>query len=189
MSKLQWSQKKKRNNSRGRRISFVSRNNEKDEKNEENQPDSDQNHPQNNDITTAEAQEPPPDGATEAEQDNVAGGAKQDNVAVDPETEIKKGEEATDLKNEESSPFPPDLNKVSEEIDQYISNLSSLKQDDSNPPDVPIFVEHFAVLVEAKMEDYDYSDSPCEMESAFGRGFDFISGFCQSDLQVIICTF
>ncbi|KAL2505461.1 Exocyst subunit Exo70 family protein [Abeliophyllum distichum] len=67
MSKLQWSQKKKRNNSRGRRISFVSRNNEKDEKNEENQPDSDQNHPQNNDITTAEAQEPPPDGATEAE--------------------------------------------------------------------------------------------------------------------------
>ncbi|KAL2456965.1 exocyst subunit exo70 family protein C2 [Abeliophyllum distichum] len=140
--------------------SFVSRNNEKDEKKEGNQPDSDQNHPQNNEITTAEAQEPPPDGATEVEQDNVAGEAKQDNVAADPETEIKEGEEATDLKNEESSPLPPDLNKVSEEIDQYISNLSSSKQDDSNPPDVPIFVEHFAVLVEAKIEDYDYSDSP-----------------------------
>ncbi|CAI9756481.1 unnamed protein product [Fraxinus pennsylvanica] len=51
--------------------------------------------------------------------------------------EINEGEEPTDVKNIKSSPLPPDLNKVSEQIDQYISNLSSLKYDDSNSPKVP----------------------------------------------------
>ncbi|XP_022880267.1 exocyst complex component EXO70B1-like [Olea europaea var. sylvestris] len=130
--------------------SFVSRNNEKDEKNED--------YDQNSQITTAEAPELP-DGA-EGKQDDVAGEAKQDDVVTDPETEIKEGEQPTDVENQESSPLPPDLNKLSEEIDQYISNLSSLQRDDSNFPNVPIFIEHFAILVEAKIEDYDSSDSP-----------------------------
>ncbi|CAA2982812.1 exocyst complex component EXO70B1-like [Olea europaea subsp. europaea] len=130
--------------------SFVSRNKEKDEKNED--------YDQNSQITTAEAPELP-DGA-EGKQDDVAGEAKQDDVVTDPETEIKEGEQPTDVENQESSPLPPDLNKLSEEIDQYISNLSSLQRDDSNFPNVPIFIEHFAILVEAKIEDYDSSDSP-----------------------------
>ncbi|CAI9763120.1 unnamed protein product [Fraxinus pennsylvanica] len=132
--------------------SLVSRNNEKDENNE----DCDQN----NQIATVEAPEPPPDGGAEGKQDNATGEAKQDNAVANPETEIKEGEEPTDVKNQESSPLPPDLNKVSEEIDQYISNLSTSKHDDSNSPDVPIFIEHFAILVEAKIEDYDSCDSP-----------------------------
>ncbi|CAA3008715.1 exocyst complex component EXO70B1-like [Olea europaea subsp. europaea] len=132
--------------------SFVSRNNE-DEKNEGYQHDSDLK----DEITTAEAAEPPPDGDAEAKQDNVA--------AAGSDMEIKEGEESCDVKNSESSPSPPDLSKVSEEIDQYIFNLSISKRDDSNPPDVPIFVEQFAILVEAKIEDYDSDDSPVKKRS------------------------
>ncbi|OIT36136.1 PREDICTED: exocyst complex component EXO70B1-like [Nicotiana attenuata] len=66
-----------------------------------------------------------------------------------------------EVKVEDSSPLPPDLGKVSEEIDQFISDLSNLKGDnESKPPDVPVFVEQFAVLVEAKIEDYDGGDAP-----------------------------
>ncbi|CAI9777244.1 unnamed protein product [Fraxinus pennsylvanica] len=128
--------------------SSVSRNNENDGKHEGHQPDSDQK----DEITSAEAAQPPPDGDAEAKQDNVA--------AVDSEMDIKEGEDSCEVKIPDSSPSPPDLNKVSEEIDQYISNFSSSKRDHSNPPDVPIFVEQFAILVEAKIKDYDSGDTP-----------------------------
>ncbi|PIN19386.1 Exocyst component protein [Handroanthus impetiginosus] len=79
------------------------------------------------------------------------------------ESEIQEEEKVPDEEvkiQESSSPLPPDLNKVSEEIDQFISSMSSLENDKSTPPDLPIFVEQFVVLVEAKMEDYDSGDSP-----------------------------
>ncbi|XP_059295299.1 exocyst complex component EXO70C2 [Lycium ferocissimum] len=80
-------------------------------------------------------------------------GAKTDDIEKNDEDEAKA---------EDSSPLPPDLEKVSEEIDQFISDSSNLKgdNDESKPPDVPVFVEQFAVLVEAKIDDYDGGDAP-----------------------------
>lgn len=71
-------------------------------------------------------------------------------------------EDGEEVKVEDSSPLPPDLGKVSEEIDQFISDTSNLKGDDHEfkPPDVPVFVEQFALLVEAKIEEYDGGDAP-----------------------------
>lgn len=53
----------------------------------------------------------------------------------------------------ENSPLPPDLPTISNEIDQYISSL------DSPPPEVPIIIEKFLMLVEEKMDGYDSIDS------------------------------
>ncbi|KZV42058.1 exocyst complex component 7-like [Dorcoceras hygrometricum] len=87
-----------------------------------------------------------------------------DNVDRKPEIQPEIGEEDDpgETKLQESTPLPPDLDKVSEEIDQYISDLSASKGDDESAPllDVPIFVEQFAVLVEAKIEEHDSGDSP-----------------------------
>lgn len=80
-------------------------------------------------------------------------GAKTDDIKPEDDDEVKV---------EVSSPLPPDLDKVSEEIDQFISESSNFKGDDdeSKPPDVPVFVEQFAVLVEAKIDEYDGGDAP-----------------------------
>ncbi|KAJ8566881.1 hypothetical protein K7X08_019089 [Anisodus acutangulus] len=74
--------------------------------------------------------------------------------------DTQEGED--EVKAEDASPLPPDLEKVSEEIDQFIFDSSNLKGDDneSKPPDVPVFVEQFVVLVEAKIDDYDGGDAP-----------------------------
>ncbi|GFQ08840.1 exocyst complex component exo70b1 [Phtheirospermum japonicum] len=57
---------------------------------------------------------------------------------------------------------PPDLEKLSEEIDHYILTLSTpTKTDhDTDAKDVPHFVQQFAVLVDAKIGDYDSPDNP-----------------------------
>ncbi|KAJ8546456.1 hypothetical protein K7X08_019039 [Anisodus acutangulus] len=74
--------------------------------------------------------------------------------------DTQEGED--EVKAEDASSLPPDLEKVSEEIDQFISDSSNLKGDDneSKPPDVPVFVEQFVVLVEDKIDDYDGGDAP-----------------------------
>lgn len=77
-----------------------------------------------------------------------------------PQPDIGEEENPGEIKLQESPPLPPDLNKVSEEIDQYISDLTASKEDESAPLDVPIFVEQFAVLVQAKIEEYDSGDCP-----------------------------
>lgn len=75
--------------------------------------------------------------------------------AGDPDVkeELLKDEMSGASNVEEEKPFvsPPDLEQVSEEIDQYISTLSATE----NVDDVPICVEQFAVLVEAKIEEYE----------------------------------
>ncbi|KAL3526203.1 hypothetical protein ACH5RR_014575 [Cinchona calisaya] len=76
--------------------------------------------------------------------------------------ELEDGEPTTETTNvEEPSPLPPDLGKLSEEIDQYISSLSKHDDENSKPPgEVPIIVEQFAVLFESKIDDYDSTDNP-----------------------------
>ncbi|CAN4079066.1 unnamed protein product [Withania somnifera] len=78
------------------------------------------------------------------------------------ETENITKEDDEEVKAEDSSPLPPDLSKVSQDIDQFISDSTNFKRDDDEfkPPDVPVFVEQFAVLVEAKMDEYDGGDAP-----------------------------
>ncbi|XP_055806277.1 exocyst complex component EXO70B1-like [Solanum dulcamara] len=110
-------------------------------------------------------------------------GAKTDDIKADDGEEVKV---------EDSSPLPPDLDKVSEEIDQFISESSNLKgaDDESKPPDVPVFVEQFAVLVEAKIEEYDGGDVPVkwsqlaqEEATSFLDIVDRISKLCTSLYQ------
>ncbi|KAL3640031.1 hypothetical protein CASFOL_014999 [Castilleja foliolosa] len=105
----------------------------------------------------------------ELEEENHQPADNDDDDKKDPKEEDEKEEE-----EEESSPQPPDLEKLSEEIEQYILTLSTLTKADrkndtnsdsdteSSPslPDVPNFVEQFAVLVEAKIADYDSTDKP-----------------------------
>ncbi|KAL2240668.1 UNVERIFIED_CONTAM: Exocyst complex component EXO70B1 [Sesamum indicum] len=82
-------------------------------------------------------------------------------------SEVKwEHEEPAQLNNkEESIPLPPDLNKLSQDIDQFLSSLSNLSEGgQSTPPDLPIFVEQFMVLVEAKIEEYDSGDIPVKWD-------------------------
>ncbi|CAA0824613.1 exocyst subunit exo70 family protein C2 [Striga hermonthica] len=65
---------------------------------------------------------------------------------------------------------PPDLTQVSEEIDNFISSLLKFSQlqehdEDNQLPDVPICVEQFVVLVEAKVRDYE----PCAKWSQLAK--------------------
>ncbi|KAG8385000.1 hypothetical protein BUALT_Bualt04G0176600 [Buddleja alternifolia] len=117
--------------------------------NNDQQPDLDQDLPQNHEVDSPSSRGPPSDADSKPGNDNGS--------------EIKAEEELAEIKlEEESSPLPPDLNKVSEEIDQYISLLSSTSKNDDQPtqPDLPIFVEQFINLVVAKIDNYDSGDSP-----------------------------
>lgn len=96
--------------------------------------------------------------------DAVESGIKEEKdpaeIAEAVESEIKEEEQPAEINLEECPPSPLDLNKLSEEIDQYICTLSTSKGDESTPLDVPNFVEQFAIMVEAKIGEYDSSDSP-----------------------------
>ncbi|KAI3457803.1 hypothetical protein Pfo_014466 [Paulownia fortunei] len=108
----------------------------------------DQDHPQDHGDNSPSSPKPPSDADPKLENADAL------------DSEIKEEEEPAEIELEESYPLPPDLNKVSEEIDQYISLLFNSQGDESTPPDLPIFVDQFMVLVEAKIEDYDSRDSP-----------------------------
>ncbi|GFY87144.1 exocyst subunit exo70 family protein C2 [Actinidia rufa] len=103
----------------------------------------DQDHHQSNDDNNTEN----PESSTKAESNS-------ENTEAE-----NKEEEATEVNIEESPP-PPDFSEVCEEIDQFISALSSPKCQESDPPDVPKVVEQFAFLIEAKMANYDLTESP-----------------------------
>ncbi|KAI3463134.1 hypothetical protein Pfo_019797 [Paulownia fortunei] len=136
--------------------SFASRDNTKTDNKEDNSSNEhdpeklklDQDLPQNQEVNSPSAPIPPSDAEPNPE------------IADALDSEIKEEEEPAELKLEESPPLPLDLDKLSEEIDQFIFTLSTSKGDESIPPDMPNFVEQFAVLVEAKIGDYDSSDSP-----------------------------
>ncbi|KAL8049170.1 hypothetical protein ABFX02_06G003600 [Erythranthe guttata] len=88
---------------------------------------------------------------------------KSPSDAADPnsenalDSEIKEEKEKEEEEEEEKPALPPDLNKIVEEIDQFIAQLID---DTTGPPDLPISVEQFVVLMEAKIEDYDSVDTP-----------------------------
>ncbi|KAL0344161.1 UNVERIFIED_CONTAM: hypothetical protein Sangu_1303500 [Sesamum angustifolium] len=85
--------------------------------------------------------------------------------AEDLEVKGEHEEPAQVKHQEESFPLPPDLNKLSQDIDQFLSSLSNLSEGgESTPPDLPIFVEQFMVLVEAKIEEYDSEDIPVKWD-------------------------
>ncbi|PSR87456.1 Exocyst complex component EXO70B1 like [Actinidia chinensis var. chinensis] len=126
--------------------SFASRE-DQDHDNQHHVPDPnmnpEQDHHQNNDDNNTEN----PESSTEAEP-------KSENIEAE-----NKEEEATE-RNVEESPPPPDFSEVCVEIDQFISDLSSAKCQESDPPDVPKVVEQFAFLMEAKIANYDSTESP-----------------------------
>lgn len=128
----------------------------------------DNDDPNNSHDTTDDKDNlPPPESTTTAADEGDENHDKNDvdqtpeegdRDQIKEEGEEEKSDEISVLKVEEPSPLPPDLGKVSEEIDQY---MSTMFDDESLHSDVhvPIFVEQFAVLVEAKIEDYD-GESP-----------------------------
>ncbi|KAK6930772.1 Exocyst complex subunit Exo70, C-terminal [Dillenia turbinata] len=68
-----------------------------------------------------------------------------------------------------------DLDSVSDEIDQFLSLLSSM-EDKSTPPDIPDYVEVFCKLVEMQIFTYDSGDS----SARFGCNPDDDSRFLES---------
>ncbi|CAK9161629.1 unnamed protein product [Ilex paraguariensis] len=95
----------------------------------------------------------PPLSETSAEVEE----AQPDNA----ETNNKEEEDQINTEIEDSSfPETPDFSQVSAEIDQFISILSNLKSDEFELPEIPEFVEQFALLVEAKIANYDSTDPP-----------------------------
>ncbi|XP_057491940.1 exocyst complex component EXO70B1-like [Actinidia eriantha] len=130
----------------------------------------DQDHHQSNDDNNTEN----PESSTKAESNS-------ENTEAE-----NKEEEATEV-NVEESPPPPDFSEVCEEIDQFISALSSPKCQESDPPDVPKVVEQFAFLIEAKMANYDLTESPMkwnqlsdEESSSFLEAVDRVSKLAMS---------
>lgn len=126
--------------------------NDNDDNNNDNQhhprkPEDDQDFPQEHGVDSLSS-------STKSPSDSDPKHEKGDTVV----SESKEEEDRVEIKLKESSPLPPDLNKVSEEIDQYISSL--INSNESTSPDMPIFIEQFLVLVEDMIEDYDSRDSP-----------------------------
>ncbi|CAI9111627.1 OLC1v1011889C1 [Oldenlandia corymbosa var. corymbosa] len=116
-------------------------------------------------TTTETPVSPPP--PSETTQVDVGDGEGDVAKGLPESEEVVPTTSEEDQQQQEASPLspPPDLPKVSQEIDHYITSLlSSLKQDVSSsssaPETVPICVEQFAVLFEAKIDEYDSVDSP-----------------------------
>ncbi|KAK4417925.1 Exocyst complex component EXO70B1 [Sesamum alatum] len=88
--------------------------------------------------------------------------APKPGTSSDPEnaedSEMKGEQKPAQLK---SIPLPPDLKKLSADIDKFLSSLSNLSAGGrSTAPDLPILVEQFMVLVEAEIEEYDSGVMP-----------------------------
>ncbi|KAM7506465.1 hypothetical protein LguiA_016918 [Lonicera macranthoides] len=95
------------------------------------------------------------------EEDGKVDGDAADNNN-NSELENKEGD-PTDADVPEETLPPPDLSKVSEEIDKFLSYLLSLEtagNDESEPLEIPEFVKQFAFLVEARITNYDSGESP-----------------------------
>ncbi|XP_059639862.1 exocyst complex component EXO70C1-like [Cornus florida] len=104
------------------------------------------------------------------ESDNVSGDQpaeieeKSSYTETDIKVDVEEVEEEPIIKtnDEDPSPSPPDFDKVSKEIDEFISHLSTAQGEESEPPEpeVPEFVDQFAFFVEAKIANYDSIDCP-----------------------------
>ncbi|KAI8032788.1 Exocyst complex component EXO70B1 [Camellia lanceoleosa] len=116
-------------------------------------------------------QDPDPNPKLNPDKDHHHQNNATDNSELPTETkpkqesteEAENKEEETITENIEESPPPPpppDLGKVSEEIDQFIHALSSIKDQESDLPEVPDVVEQFAFLSEEKVANYDSIESP-----------------------------
>ncbi|KAH6758607.1 hypothetical protein C2S51_018842 [Perilla frutescens var. frutescens] len=83
--------------------------------------------------------------------------------AIAVESEAKEGDEEAEI-NLDGGPPPSalalNLDKLSEEVDQYLCSLSAPKEDESIPLDVPNFVKQFSLMVEARVADYDSGETP-----------------------------
>ncbi|KAA8548264.1 hypothetical protein F0562_004475 [Nyssa sinensis] len=105
----------------------------------------DQDHHQNNESDNVPPAEPP---------------VEVEHKIDDTETKTETVTENIEEEPTETNIPPPDLNQVSKEIDQFISVLSSAKEVESEPPEVPEFVEQFAFLVEANIANNDSGENP-----------------------------
>ncbi|KAL1553285.1 exocyst complex component EXO70B1-like [Salvia divinorum] len=117
--------------------------------------------PEKNDAAGDEAK------AEEAENNNAETKATDEETPAETEkeegaeTDIEVESEAKEVGGDEDpAPTPSALNidKLSQEVDNYLSTLSALKQDgdeSSIPQDVPNFVKQFSLMVEARIADYD----------------------------------
>ncbi|XP_060193844.1 exocyst complex component EXO70C1-like [Lycium barbarum] len=99
--------------------------------------------------------------------------------------QLKDDLNETKIEESASSLLPPDLRSVSEEIDQYLTKLSNEYQ----PPDhVPICVQQFADLVEAKIANYDDSHAPIKWTEESATSF-LEAVFRISKLYTSLCKF
>lgn len=85
--------------------------------------------------------------------------SKPENTKSEKKEGDEEEEEKTGETTEEESHPPPDFDQVCQEIDQFISALSTANGRESDPPELPEAMEHFPFLVEAKIANYDSAES------------------------------
>ncbi|KAL0431548.1 UNVERIFIED_CONTAM: Exocyst complex component EXO70B1 [Sesamum radiatum] len=134
--------------------------------------DDDDNNKKNNDSSSSNERHPDEKSDQDLPQENLGDDTAKREAEPDPDPDpenadpvdpdIKEQQEPGADLQETTPPFSLDLHKVSEEVDQYISTiLSTSKGDESaHPPDVPTFVHQFALLIEAKIVDYESEENP-----------------------------
>ncbi|KAK1361251.1 Exocyst subunit Exo70 family protein [Heracleum sosnowskyi] len=110
-----------------------------------------------------------PDSSSPEENSSEKNDEQQDQSAEGEITEDSKPSDGSEEKEEaekeanedEADQQPPDVVKVTDEIDQFIALLSSETVDDDNePPKIPESLEQYAFLAEAKIANYDATDNP-----------------------------
>ncbi|KAF8408459.1 hypothetical protein HHK36_007612 [Tetracentron sinense] len=90
--------------------------------------------------------------------DNAEPSPAPASVEVDVKSDGHNAEERDQIEDPSSRP-DSSIVKVSEEIDRFLSILSSVKYK-SNPPEIPDSVEKFVKLVEAEIAKYDSGKAP-----------------------------
>lgn len=125
------------------------------------EPDKETNAPENSDSSIKDES---PDGNNSEKKDE-----QQDHSAERETTDDSKpsdGEQKEEAEknhgdDDHADQQPPDIIKVTDEIDQFVSRLLSDNVDDDNePPKIPDSLEQYAFLAEAKITNYDAMDSP-----------------------------
>ncbi|KAG6412662.1 hypothetical protein SASPL_125346 [Salvia splendens] len=125
--------------------------------------------PENNDEgDEAKAEKADEVAETKTTDEDTPAEIKKDEGA---ETDIPAESEAIEEGGDEDPAPPPsalNIDKLSQEVDNYLSTLSALKSDgdeSSIPLDVPNFVKQFSLMVEARIADYDSGQTAVKWSS------------------------
>ncbi|GAB2214402.1 hypothetical protein Drorol1_Dr00018746 [Drosera rotundifolia] len=128
---------------------------EKDANVNKNDGGSNENDQESQDIANAEPGQSDPMPITGEQKPD---GEKRDVANVDQEGKVDESQDTDD--QHEAEPDPDiGLDQLLEETDQFISSIPHHNEDESRPLEIPNLVEKFLKKVDARIDDYDTSES------------------------------